>query len=267
MNFRDGITIIQTRICDGVTPHHELMARGLRAHGLTPEISVSKTPTTKTVICWGWRKGEQFVRRGHRVLLMERGYLGDRFYWTSLAWGGLNGYGDFRLPTTCDPARFLDNFAMLPWNPTGDYVLIMGQVPGDMSLHGTNIHAWCIEAARFYKARGDAVMIRPHPLARKRGWWPIRGVPEAHGGLDEALAGARLVVTFNSNSGVDAILAGKPTVVVDPGGMAYPVAAGHAFGGETTDDPGREDWAARLAWCQWSPRELEDGTAWERMKL
>jgi hypothetical protein len=236
--------------------HAAAMAAGLVRHGLTAEVThrALESGPDDTVICWGWREGQQHRARGSQVLVMERGYIGDRFVWTSLAWNGLNNLGDF--PSINDSgARFLKHFpgALQPWQPEGAYVLIAGQVPGDMSLRGTCLADWYAAKAAEYAAQGDPVRFRPHPLAHRRE--PVRLVPGApilSGDLAVALAGAKLVVTFNSNLGVDALLAGKPTSVADSGGMAYGIT-------EAT----REDWAHRLAWRQFTIDEIESGFAWE----
>jgi hypothetical protein len=89
------------------------------------------------------------------------------------------------------------------------------------------------------------------------------GAMDAGGNLAEALAGAAFAVTWNSNSGVDAAMAGVPVVAMDEGSMAWPVAA-HDLGA-VPRLPERRPWAAQLAWCQWRPEEIADGTAWEAL--
>ncbi len=56
-----------------------------------------------------------------------------------------------------------------------------------------------------------------------------------------ALAGARAVITFNSNTGVEAVLAGKPTVAIDEGSMAWPVTAHEII--DYPKEPNRLTWA------------------------
>jgi len=73
------------------------------------------------------------------------------------------------------------------------------------------------------------------------------------GPLAKALAGAAVVITWNSNTAVDAILAGKNTTAADKGSMAW----------EVSD---REAWAHALAWRQFSQDELTSGFAWEHLR-
>lgn len=230
--------------------HQEALARGLEAHGLVvARMQPGQRVMTHRVACWGWRVGRILHQQGHDVLVMERGYIGDRFAWTSLAWNGLNGLGKVPKPPADKGERF-DKFhpsALKPLSPDGDYALICGQVPGDASLRGMNLHAWyCAQAQKRW---GVPALFRPHPLAHKRGH--VLSVPNApflRGELEPALANAKVVISFNSNTGVDAILAGKTTYVEDRGGMAYGV-----------ED--RTTWAHNLAWRQWSIDEIQSGYA------
>jgi hypothetical protein len=182
--------------------HAAAMAAGLVRHGKAALVT-HRAPDSgpgDTIVCWGWREGCQHRERGAEVLVMERGYIGDRFAWTSLGWNGLNNLGEF--PTVNDAgARFLAHHAgaLRPWQPLGAYVLIAGQVPGDMSLRGLDLQAWYTETAAHYLAQGLPVRFRPHPLAYKRSpVLPVPGAPILSGTLEEALAGAQLVVTWNS---------------------------------------------------------------------
>lgn len=243
--------------------HAAAMAEGLKRHGIDAPIQRShERISAGVVVCWGWRMGLLMQRAARDVLVMERGYLGDRFAWTSLGWNGLNGRARFVTPED-GGARFRRQFRLAPWRAGGDYVLIAGQVPGDMALGGRDLAPWYAEAARdAARAYGLPVRFRPHPEAARLGRRPpaVPGASAATGTLAEALAAAAVLVTWNSNTAVDAVVAGVPAVAAERGSMAWPV-AGHAIGDRVTPD--REDWAARLAWCQWSLDEIRDGRAWE----
>lgn len=232
--------------------HADALVKGLEAHGV--KVKRQGYPDTKHVACWGWRNGRHLRERGHEVLVMERGYIGDRFAWTSLAWNGLNNRGTVPQVPDDGGERF-ETFhagALKPWNPGGDYVLLIGQVPGDAALAGRDLSGWYAEQAA--KDWGRPVYFRPHPLAYRRGpVRPVPGAPVSDGGLDVALQGAAWVVTYNSNVGVDAYLAGKPTHVDDEGSMAWHVT-------------NRQRWAHQLAWRQWSMDEIESGYAWEHVR-
>lgn len=215
---------------------------------------------SKTIACWSWHVGKNYRAAGANVLVMERGYLGDRFAWTSLGWNGLNGRA--RFPFNPDPSRFRRYFGdqMKPWRKAGDYALLIGQVPGDASLSGQDLTGWyratAVAAARAY---GLPVAFRRHPKAVEKGVrQTVPGTRLLEGELADALAGAAVVLTFNSNVGVDAVMAGCPVVAVDRGSMAWDVAA-HKIGEFTYPD--REDWGTKLAWCQWTIDEIRSGEA------
>lgn len=242
------------------TGHHpeaaRLLVAGLRRHGITGRLVVEvRDAATPVVACWGWRLGSVLRRRGHNVLVAERGYVGDRFRWTSLGWNGLNGRAVF--PAMADGgARFRRHHAaaLKPWKQAAEGpAVIMGQVPTDTAVAHIDFMAWVDATAAALLAAGLEVRYRPHPLATTA---PPR-LPRAEGDLATVLADAGRVITFNSNSGVDAVLAGCPTIACDAGSMALPVAARGLDAPLATPD--RSDWAGRLAWCQWSAAELEGG--------
>lgn len=246
--------------------HATAFSEGLKAHGVRAHPSPPTTRArTKYVACWGWHIGEHLRRRGHEVLVIERGYVGDRFAWSSLGWNGLNGRATF-CPKD-DASRFETHHAHLlkPWKDGGDYVLLIGQVPGDASLAGKNLAPWYEQTARAAAvAYGLPVRFRPHPMALKRNAArPVRAAPTLGGTLEEALAGAAIVVTWNSNTAVESVLAGVPTVAMDGGSMAYAV-CGHEIG--AICKPERAQWAARLAWCQWTMDEIRSGAAWAQIR-
>jgi len=241
--------------------HQRAMRDGLAAHGIDAVLNYGATPvTTSHVACWGWRHGRRLRAEGREVLVMERGYLGDRFAWTSLAWNGLNGRGEFPEYPDDGGARFDAHYSLHPWKEGGQYALLMGQVPGDASLRGIDLTKWYATAAMAANnAYEMPVLFREHPMALRRGLnRQPRLTERSTGTLTEALAGAAVVITFNSNSAVDAVCAGVPAVTMDEGSMAWPVAA-HRIGDLVRPD--RKAWAHRLAWRQWSMQEIANGTA------
>ncbi len=231
--------------------HRKALEAGLRRHNATG---------LDAVACWGWRSGKRHHRAGRNVLVVERGYIGDRFYWTSLALNGLNGRGTFPDYPDDGGRRFRSMGRLAQWNPSGDSVLLAGQVRGDAALQGRDLSGWYADTAKRAEAvYGLPVRFRPHPVEVRRGYChEVPGTELDTGPLDEALSRAAVVITWNSNTGVDALLAGKPTIAFDRGSMAWPV-AGHAIGEPCSPD--REQWAHVLAWKQWSLDEIASGDA------
>lgn len=228
---------------------------------------------------WGVRR-EPIIRacaaRGVDVCILERGYVGCRFTHSSVSFGGgLNGRGEFRLIGSRPTLERFDRLGvkMSPWAGNGGpvyssgfgfYALIMGQVSGDASIKAVDIDAWYRQTREQLAAAGwSMVSFRAHPGGKP---WIERPLSRRTGqsSLADDLAGAGLVVTYNSNSAVDAVIAGRPTVAMDRGSMAWEVT------GRTVNDivtPDRTEWAARLAWKQWTIEEFQSGFCAEMVGL
>jgi len=262
-------------VARGASQNHQhswgnLFAEGMRRHGWNAQLSAASGECDLLVV---WSARQQSVinaqlARGGRVCVLERGYVGDRFAWTSVSFGGgLNGRGVFHGPLD-DGSRWEQNFVnlMRSWQgPSQGYVLIMGQVRTDFAVRGVDTLAWYAKAAEELRAKRHEVFFRQHPDEVRRRMMPQRvpGAPNLGGTLEAAMAGARRVVTFNSNSAVDSVLAGVPTVAMDQGSMAWDV-TGHRVADEITPD--RQKWAKALAWKQWGMEEFKSGDCWHHVQ-
>lgn len=272
MGMRTAIVIDNPRAGNHDYGWRTAFAEGLRRRGWSVRMCSDAEPADLLVM-WGTRR-QDIVRRqkalGGEVCILERGYVGCRFTYTSVSFGGgLNGRGEFRTPEGVGMERF-DSLGvkLTPWASArpDTYALIMGQVQGDCSIRHVDIAEWYAATARQLADAGHRdVYFRAHPGSGRRGGsGHVPGARSLGGTLGEALAGAGLVVTFNSNSGVDAVIAGRPTVAMDAGSMVWDV-AGH----EVTEvqRPDRTAWASRLAWCQFSKAEMESGFCAEAVGL
>ncbi len=255
-------------------PLQDAFARGLDAHGITAEQRASgDRRVSDLAVVWGHRDAALFKMQraaGQHYLVMERGYIGDiemRRKYTSLGFDGLNGRATFPVANDGgDRWRALFPDFLQPWKPDGDYALLIGQVPGDASLGGIDLTDWYAETAQTITATtGLLVVFRPHPVALERGQArDVTGTITLGGALETALDGAAVVATFNSNTAVDAVLAGVPTWTADAGSMAWDV-AGHDFA-KMPPTPDRDAWAHALAWCGWTIDEIAAGAAWEHLR-
>jgi hypothetical protein len=222
------------------------------------------------VVCWGWAAGREVKRKfdGKKpILVMECGFVGNRTEWLSIGWNGLNGRA--RFPNFEDSDRWNRNFGdhMKPWRFDPEKpVLLIGQHPNDVSVGPYHID-WIRGAYDFLRGEGFKVRFRPHPRVSKAGDW--RGtygkfrswsVDEP---LQKALKNCSFVVTYNSNSGVESVLEGVPTMAMDAGSMAYPV---RLADWDEIKFPDRTRWAHRLAFAQWNEREIRKGDAWDHVK-
>ena len=265
-----NVTILST------LSHHkapaEAFAQGLKKHGINATIHVGRperAPVCDLLVSWGLRNAMRATGRYDNFLVMERAYFEPRFEWISFGYNGLNGRADF-LNKNSPSDRFEKYFSdqLKPWNTNGDYVLLTTQVRGDKSISGLNIdYNKIIKRIRANTAL--PIYIKHHP-DRANDWPGLYGYDKE---LDrklpilQAIRRAKVVVTVNSNSGVDAILAGKPVVNIDKGSMVWQLAAQNDF---TQIDnpllPDRTQWAHNLAYCQWTLNEITKGDAWDHLK-
>jgi len=242
---------------------------GFLRHGIKPELSnYRNVMKCDLAVFWGHRPKHIINRQrgsGKDYLVMERGYIGDRFKWTSMGFNGLNGRADFVVKNM--PAdRFDNHWKLEPWKTGGDYILLIGQVLGDASVKHINFKKWALEAAEKIKEHYDLPLrFRPHPVEVKRSSeYKIPGTIQSIRSLDLDLKEAAAVVTFNSNTGVESVLAGVPTVAVDKGSMVYNQASNKIEDPWVYND--RKQWACDLAYKQWNLAEIQSGLAWEHLK-
>lgn len=248
------------------TPHQnqncEALISGLESLGIPYAYHKSQhTPiTTKKAAMWGWRM-PHLRQQGIDVLCMEHGYIGDRSKYSSLGWNGLNNYASFPSYPDDRGARFKEHGGVIkPWNLTGDYILILGQVKGDSSLKGKDIEQWysklAKEVRRYY---GLPVYFRPHPVSRRRGGYlAIKGIPKLEGSLEEAINGAFFTIAYNSNACLDSILSGVPCFAGDMGTVAWDLCMKDLH---QIIRPERESTVHRIAWTQWTLEEIASGFA------
>ena len=230
-------------------------------------------------ICWGARAMEELksYTKTKNCLVFENAYLNNiqsaEKEWVSLGWDGLNGRADFC--NTNSPSdrwkKHFDDGRLLDYSD-GEYILIPLQIQGDQSLN----YIWnsvlsyqfiCESIRRFSDL---PIMIKDHPTLP--GSQPaVTGVKnvqylDTNMPIEKAISKAKVVVTINSNAGVDAALAGKPVIALDQGSMVWDISE-HNF--EKINNPkfnDRTQWCNDIAYAQWHPSELESGEAWNHLK-
>lgn len=249
----------------GTSPHMMAVAQGLSRHGISVSYFNDRPDDgVDFAVVWGWRKGARLRAAGFAkpILVAERAYLPDRFEWTSLGWDGLNGRA--RWPEAQDGGeRFWRHWGdrACEWERFDGYHLVIGQVLGDTALTMVNFQEWVEETIDALDKMGVDVRFRPHPEAVRRGQqFRVPDYMVIGGTLSEALSEATCVVTWNSNTGVDAVLAGVPAVAFDEGAMAWPVTSHNLS--EPLATPDRTEWFRDMAWRQWTMADISSGFAW-----
>ena len=231
------------------------------------------------VVMWNNIRGREFYEQAskcsQRVLVMEVGFMDRSRYvqldpkgflhwssWASYLQEPAPSHGAERLKT------LLGGSEIQPMRKRDGYILVIGQVPGDSQLVDCEIRGPVPLQAAITRAMTGAMKayFRPHPQCLQRR-------PNSHHislpmletatgedersyyarqkqgvGLAEALAGARFVVTINSNAIIDALIAGVPCLAFGPhlGIVAQAVRP-------TCLKTLREDLAAM--WAGWTPRD------------
>lgn len=251
------------------------LASGVVRHGDRVTMGPEQPADCDLSVAWAFQARQRAMAQrqwqaGRRHLVMEVAFVGPLLERTSLGFDGLCGLGEF--PDPQDGGRRWRKVFREYYRPrwrrrmAGDAITIMGQVPGDAALDGVDLGSFYADAAARLRYHDLPLVFRPHPVAVERGiaGEVPNGIEVDLGPLDACLDRSRFVATYSSNTGVDAVLAGVPTWTLHRGSMAYDV-TGHDLD-VPPPRPSRSAWMAGLAYCQWSPTELHDGTAWEHLR-
>lgn len=153
----------------------------------------------------------------------------------------------------------------------GGHVLLIGSsAKFHETMRLTDPTAWGRQVVKALSRHGfDRVTYRPKPSWKYAE--PIPGSVFDHGGktsIAGALAGAHCSITYASIGCVDSISAGVPCITLG-NGVSRPISSN--FMKDTPDPfwaprPQREQWAANLAYSNFTPAEIADGTAWKILK-
>ena len=209
---------------------------------------------------------DEYNAQGKPVLVTDLGYVRRDLGYMQLGINKLDW-----LPKGDLPSDRWDKLGVkIQDRKRGDYILITGQKPYDGS-HGmseTQLAAMYSEWVQEIKKHTDRpIVFRPHP---KYPQMVIDGakmdVPTDinSGGLDKAIEGAHCVVTYNSTSGTDALIAGKPVFAISSDAQFWHI-ANHNFADiENPYFPDDRQWHFnRVAYAQWTVDELQSGEAIE----
>lgn len=250
------------------------LAAGIRARGgtveLKPSTSYRGTPTHDAAIFYGLAQGCRQIfedyRAKRRALYVDLGYWGRR---KRTRWDGYHKIVlNSRHPTAYfqqhehSADRFLSfGVPIQPWREDGRHILVVGMSAKAAYAEGLKPEEWERDTiARLAQLTKRPLVYRPKPN------WPeakkIAGASfERDQSLPEAFRECHAVVARHSNVAVDALLQGVPCIC--PHGAAS-VLSGHDLTQiESPPTPeGRLQWAADLAWTQWSLEEMQSGAAY-----
>jgi len=210
---------------------------------------------------------EEQRRRQRKTIVLETGYInrgnGPEHHY-AVGFNGLNGRADFRNQFSPDDRFRKLGIDVKPWtiNENG-VVLLCGQVPWDASVQDINMPEWILDMAHLIQQITDReIVFRPHPLAPMS---PIKGIEYSTAPVMQDLNRAKTVVTFNSNTAVEAVLEGIPSFSFDVGSMAYAVTDHDLNNIENPKMCDRAQWVYDLAYTQWTLDEMRSGETWAHL--
>jgi hypothetical protein len=221
------------------------MTAGLEALGVPYRVTESPEPQGEGLpILFGttlWRR----VEAAGSFLLVDRCSFGDTRHYVSLVRDGHGRRGDHRVSEGACASRWeRHGVTVQPWR-TGPRRVLCGQ-------HSSWSPRWPEMRAWYAATRGHATHFRQHPAGDNP-----TGLP---GTREWSQVGQ--AITLNSSVGVEAVLAGVPTVTMDEGAMAWPVTSHDPHVSATPD---RAEWLHWLAWTQWHWDEIAEGKPWAHL--
>ncbi len=228
--------------------------------------TADQTEDFNMVIINGLRKQYRVIRdaynaKGIPVVVSDLGYMNRALGYYQVGLNQLGWVPAFR----CQSDRYKQQgiaYKPFQFNKNG-HVLVCGQMPGDAAhnLDEDGLKAFFENTiAEIRKNTNKKIVWRPHPSAQ----FAITGADETSTKeqLADDLAGCAFMVTYNSTSGIGALLAGVPVFCSDT-----------AFYKELANDLDFEipvqypeekdftDFFSRLAYGQWTLEEITSGDA------
>lgn len=163
----------------------------------------------------------------------------------------------------------------------GKKIIIALQLAGDASLRHNDINEWCKNTVQTLRRHTDRpIEIRTHPGVSDKGWsnheelfrWflfknfpNVQFVNGKETPWEDHILDAYCVVAYTSGMSIDAVLNGIPVIAVDEGNFAWNVGERKLSNIENltlADSKDVQQWLYNLAYCQWTPEEMESGQCW-----
>lgn len=214
------------------------------------------------------RDFREIKKAGGRIVFIDKGHMGRGEYVRTSV--------DTFMPTRylmdmkCPPDRFAKlGIEIKSMRSDGRHIIYAGsshKYSECRGLGGATEYAQKV-LGELMRLSPRAIVYRPKPSWQEA--TPIEGTffSRPPRGLSDELRGAHCLVTHGSNSAVEALLAGIPTIVLGDG-VALPLSKASVQDVEDLyipTDEERHKWASNLAYCQWSLSELRSGEAWENL--
>lgn len=213
-----------------------------------------------------WAKKPILERHSGRSLIMIESAFQRRGEYWAVGFGGVAGHADFRSEGMPSDRWLSFEIKGRPWHqrPKGP-VVVCGQLIRDTQVQDVDHPRWCRETVAFFARRGIPVLFRPHPKAATHEEYGVEARFIDDGKLGTVLKLARCVVTWNSTSAVDAVIAGVPVIVCDRSSISWPMGVHELVHPDALVYPNRDPWLASLGYSQWSLEEMRAGLPWRHL--
>ena len=209
---------------------------------------------------------EKQQREYGRRLVIEQAYVNRGRHKIAIGYDGLANKGNFYNNNMPDDRWKKLNVDLKDYKTDGNHVLIIGQIPHDTQVQHINFYKWVQNTINEVKKHTDLPIIyRPHPKL-KINKKTFKDVIESDVSLEDDFKRAKVCITFNSTTGVDAIINGIPTISMDDGSMVYDITS-HDL--STVINPymvDRKQWSNNIAYTQWNEDEVISGEFWDHLK-
>lgn len=232
------------------------------------------------------------------VLVVEEGAFRQLSQYKRIGWNNYkNGLGNFNNDNV-DSSRWHkfvkeNNFSIKEWNSPGHAILIMGQLEYDSALIEmydsgySSFDDYIVEQIKLIRQYTDRpIIVRPHPLGSKTFYkleeslnntyknisvsknysstTTLNGGP----GLEEDLKNAYCVVTYNSNSAVEAVEKGIPVFTLSSTSSAYDIGHKDLSKIESLDyNIDISSWCNKIAYTVWNEDEIKNGSMWSHLRI
>lgn len=211
--------------------------------------------------------------KNHKVLVMEVGFLRRDSYY-SLGWWSIVNFGKYNNHKMTSKRRTKLHITIHKNRLNKDgYILLCGQVPWDTQIQHIDYVDWIhniVNEIKKYTKRN--IIYRPHPKQMNKPEKAIISILGTTNSVNEKLEDdfkdAFVVVAFNSNSLLDALINGLPIFAFDNGTPVYDIANHDISQIETPQFPShiaKKQKLNDIAYMQWNKEELASGEAFKHI--
>lgn len=183
-----------------------------------------------------------------------------------------------------------NNLEIKEWKSQGDYILIMAQIEYDSALIEMydqgykSFFEYLKSVIKEIKKHTDRpILVRPHPKDNVKDFSFLENLLNVEisqnfsitdeftknggAGLQKDFDRAYCVVTFNSNSSVEAVCNGLPVFSLDKTSPTYEISHTRLSDIENIKyDIDIKEWCNKIAYTVWNEEEITNGTMWSHLR-